>query len=142
MAMSLLVLLTAGDLLPTLAQIVPLPTFLLLLGICRLRSRPEQIALLRQRNSLYNFVLGCAFPALLEGSYCPGIGRTQRGILCADTAAATLSASVQCLLRVGPAASQPLAPLLAGVAGGPMAAWHLHGGPSWISDQCASHKVP
>ena len=67
MAMSLLVLLTAGDLLPTLAQVVPLPSFLLLLGIARLWSLPEQIALLRRHNSLYNFVMDCVYPALLQG---------------------------------------------------------------------------
>ena len=135
MAMSLLVLLTAGDLLPTLAQVVPLPSFLLLLGIARLWSLPEQIALLRRHNSLYNFVMDCVYPALLQGIYCPGIGRAPSGIFCADKAATTLSAAVRRLLRVDAAASQPMAALLADAAGGPMAAWHLCNPdtPAWIS---------
>lgn len=125
MTLSLLVIITAGDLLPSVRAATPLPSFLLLLGVARMWSLVQQINLLRQHNRPYNFVMDCASAALLEGIHCPAIGHVPGGIFCADTAATSLVAKVRTLLGAGPGDFRPLDAMLLNGAGGPVAAWHL-----------------
>lgn len=135
MPLSLLVIITAGDLLPSVRAATPLPSFLLLLGVARMWSLVQQINLLRQHNRPYNFVMDCASAALLGGLHCPAIGHVPGGIFCADTAATSLVAKVRTLLGAGPGDLRPLDAMLLNGAGGPVAAWHLcnHDTPQWVS---------
>ena len=136
MAAALLVLLAAPELRFLLRELLVLPCYTLLCGTCRLRGATfgEQRALLCEAHRTYNYVVESARAALLEGVFCPGIGRRASGSLCLDAAATTLTTSVLRRLAIAPSDSRPLAPFTQDCNGSVMAAWHIYNvdTPAWL----------
>eukprot|EP00435_Cladocopium_sp_Y103_P053573 s170_g17.t1 len=135
----MMMLLAARELRFVLRGFLVLPSYMLLCGAARLpgTSLAEQRAHLREAHRLYNFVMDSVQAALLEGVFCPGIGRNALGSIFLDAATTTLQTHISRLFALTPLDSQPLAftRQVQECNGSVMAAWHCYNDdtPTWLS---------